>query len=71
MDPIVTVDDTQRIVEFNAAAEGAFGWTRTQMLGETIDRLIPDRFAIHRDHIEHFGATGTRTRSVMSRKIAV
>ena len=63
MDPIVTVDDAQRIVRFNAAAERAFGWPREAMIGQPLDRLIPERFrAVHRDHVEKFGATGTTSR---------
>ena len=63
MDPIVTVDDTQRIVRFNAAAERIFGWPREALIGEPLDRLIPERLrTAHREHIERFGATGTTSR---------
>jgi len=63
MDPIVTLDDAQLIVRFNAAAERVFGWPREAMIGQPVDRLLPERFrSAHREHIERFGATGTTSR---------
>lgn len=63
MDPIVAIDDQQRIVLFNAAAEAAFRWPRDAVLGQPIDMLIPNRFrGEHRRHVERFGRTGTTSR---------
>jgi PAS domain S-box-containing protein len=63
MDPIITVDERQRIVVFNAAAERVFRWPRDAVLGQPLDRLLPERFReVHREHVEHFGSTGTSSR---------
>jgi len=63
MDPIITVDDAQRIVLFNQAAERAFGCPRREAFGDPIERFIPARFrAAHRAHIERFRRTGVTTR---------
>jgi len=63
MDPIVTVDDAQRIVGFNAAAEQVFGLARDAVIGRSLDMLIPERYrAAHRRHVERFGATGVTSR---------
>ena len=63
MDGIITVDESQRIVLFNRAAEQMFRCTREQALGASLDRFIPSRFrAAHRGHIEHFGRTGVTNR---------
>jgi PAS domain S-box-containing protein len=63
MDPIVTVDEQQRIVVFNAAAEHIFRWPRAAVLGEPLEKLLPERFRhVHRAHIEHFGRTGSTSR---------
>jgi hypothetical protein len=68
MDPIITVDETQRIVLFNEAAEQVFGWSRDAMIGQSLDRLIPERFSrVHHEHIERFGMTGTTSRRMGGR----
>jgi PAS domain-containing protein len=41
MDAIVTVDERQEIVLYNRAAEKIFGWPRHEILGQSLDRLIP------------------------------
>jgi len=43
-DAIITVDSAHRIKLFNSAAERAFGWQAKDMLGQTLARLIPERF---------------------------
>ena len=63
MDPIITVDDTQRVVMFNAAAEKVFRWPRSAVLGQPLDKLIPERFRQgHRTYIERFDEAGVTTR---------
>jgi PAS domain S-box-containing protein len=63
MDPIVTVDDQQRVVLFNAAAEKAFRWPRNAVIGQPLDMLIPEQYRhAHRAHVEGFGATGVTSR---------
>jgi hypothetical protein len=63
MDPIITVDEDQRIILFNAAAENAFLRPRDAVLGQPLDLLIPAPFqAAHRTHIRNFGDTGATSR---------
>jgi PAS domain S-box-containing protein len=63
MDAIISVDEKQKIVLFNRAAEQVFGVRREEALGTALDRFIPTRFrAAHRKHIEHFGSTGVTSR---------
>ncbi|MGZ5036907.1 MAG: PAS domain-containing sensor histidine kinase [Usitatibacter sp.] len=65
MDAIITVDEEQRIVQFNAAAERVFRWPRAAVVGQRLDVLIPERFrAAHRGHIGHFGRTSTTSRGM-------
>ncbi len=68
MDPIVTVDNAQTIVLFNAAAEEVFGWPRDAILGQPLDRLIPaaSREA-HRAKVEAFGEAGAASRRMGGR----
>lgn len=54
-DAIITVDEQQRIVHYNHGAEEIFGWAEAEMLGQPLERLLPERFrATHRHHIERF-----------------
>jgi hypothetical protein len=63
MDPIVTVDEQQRILVFNAAAEQVFRWPRAAVLGQPLGKLLPERFREgHVAYIEHFGRTGSTSR---------
>jgi len=63
MDPIITIDGDQRVVLFNSAAEQAFGWRREQVLGQPLDKLLPERFrGAHRAHIRRFAQTGSTVR---------
>jgi PAS domain S-box-containing protein len=67
MDAIITVDEEQRIVLFNRAAERIFGYRSQQLIGKNLDILIPeDLRAAHRVHIRKFGETGITSRSMFS-----
>jgi PAS domain S-box-containing protein len=58
MDAIITVDANQNVVLFNAAAEQMFGYSAKEVLGQPLERFIPERFrSIHREHIPAFGQT--------------
>ena len=63
MDAVIIVDETQRIVLFNRAAEQLFGRSRDQVIGAPLDGLLPARFrGAHHGHIEKFGRTGITSR---------
>jgi PAS domain S-box-containing protein len=63
MDAIVTIDEAQRIVLFNPAAEQMFGRTAEEVLGQPLDVLVPERFrAVHREHVERFARSGQSSR---------
>ena len=65
MDAIITVDESQRIVLFNAAAEKTFGTQAADAIGQSLDRFIPERFRhAHREHVRSFGATNVTKRSM-------
>jgi PAS domain S-box-containing protein len=62
-DAIITLDAQQRIVLFNHAAEAMFRCRVEQVLGQPLDRFIPERFRrAHRAHVEAFGRTGHNKR---------
>lgn len=67
MDAIITLDDQQRIVLFNRAAEVVFGTRSEDVLGGTLDRFVPGAAQeAHREHIRVFAHTGKTTRSMQS-----
>jgi len=66
-DAIITVDEDQKIVLFNRAAEQVFRCPASQAIGQSIDKFIPQRFReAHRKHIVSFGKTGVSSRSMES-----
>jgi PAS domain S-box-containing protein len=65
MDAIISVDDEQRIVLFNGAAERMFLFPSEDAIGQPLDRFIPERFrAAHKDHIQDFGNAHVTKRSM-------
>ena len=70
MDAIITIDEAQRVIDFNNSAEQMFGCAGADAIGQSIDRFISKRsWSMHGHHIEtsdltHFtnplvGALGT------------
>ncbi len=65
MDGIITVDERQCIMVLNAAAEKMFGYSASEMLGQSLERLIPERFrAAHPGHIRKYGRTHATRRMI-------
>src|SRR6478609_6087580 len=59
MDAIITIDEAQRVVLFNKAAEEVFRCPREDAIGASLDDFIPQRFRPnHRQLVEGFGRTG-------------
>lgn len=67
MDGIITIDDEQRIILFNPAAERMFGLPAAEALGQHISRFMPERYrATHAAHIHRFAETGVTNRQMGS-----
>src|SRR5215510_11338363 len=67
MDAIITVDEEQRIVLFNEAAERMFGCPAAEALGQSFNRFIPERFrGAHTELVRRFGETGGSSRAMRS-----
>lgn len=56
MDGVVIVDQDQKIILFNNAAEAIFGWPAPRILGQHLDILVPARFhSPHHGFVKAFG----------------
>ncbi|MGQ0555387.1 MAG: PAS domain S-box protein [Nitrospiraceae bacterium] len=65
MDAIITVDEDQRVVLFNRAAEEMFGCSVRDATGQPLDRFLPTRFRdAHRQHVHAFGQAGVTNRKM-------
>lgn len=68
-DAIITIDESQQILHFNHGAESIFGWHAREVLGRSLDLLLPERFrATHGSHIRAFGASGEQSRRMGHRR---
>jgi PAS domain S-box-containing protein len=57
IDPIIAIDSRGRIIQWNPAAERAFGYTRTQALGHSMmELIIPPR--LREAHLRGFNRPG-------------
>jgi PAS domain S-box-containing protein/putative nucleotidyltransferase with HDIG domain len=65
MDAIISLDADQRIILFNRAAEQMFHCPADEVIGQTLDRFVPERFREgHGKHIRKFGQTNQANRSM-------
>jgi PAS domain S-box-containing protein len=65
MDAIISVDESGRILMFNAAAERIFGCPVVEAIGRDLDRFIPPWFRdAYRDQIAVSGRTNVTTRAM-------
>lgn len=57
-DAIISLDENQKITVFNQGAVEMFGYEPSEVMGQPIDILLPQRFVnIHRKHIQNFLAS--------------
>ena len=56
-DAIISLDERFRITLFNEGATAIFGYMPDEIIGQPLDRLIPDRFrTLHHRHVANFDA---------------
>ena len=61
-DAMVIVDDQGRIVLVNAQVEERFGYRRAELIGQSVEMLVPDRFAGMHVRFRSGYVAGPRTR---------
>ena len=67
-DAIISIDVHHRIRLFNQGAEAIFGYRAADMIGRSLDLLLPPGFlASHRAHVNRFAASGDTLRPMHER----
>jgi PAS domain S-box-containing protein len=67
-DAIISVDANQRITLFNQGAEAIFGYTSEEILGQSLDLLLPERFVKpHRHYMSGFAHSDGKARRMGER----
>jgi PAS domain S-box-containing protein len=68
-DAIISIDSHQCITLFNQGAEKIFGYSAAEAIGQTLDLLLPARFATaHRQHVTEFGQSPSPARRMGERR---
>ena len=68
-DAIIVMDAQQFIMRFNRGAEKIFGYQSSEVVGQPLTMLLPERFARgHQVHVEQFGASAQQARDMGERR---
>jgi len=68
-DAIIELDEYRRITQFNYGAEKIFGYGKDEVIGRSVNLLIPDRFRErHDEHVGNFAASGVAARRMGERR---
>jgi PAS domain S-box-containing protein len=68
-DAIIALDADMRITQFNDGAAAMFGYAKNELIGRSLDLLIPERFRTgHVKHVQDFGASGVASRRMGERR---
>jgi PAS domain S-box-containing protein len=68
-DAIISLDGEMRITLFNEGAERLFGYAQGEILGQSLDTLIPERFrSRHRKDVRDFAASPVASRRMAERQ---
>jgi PAS domain S-box-containing protein len=68
-DAIITIDQSQRILNFNHGAEEIFGYSASEAIGQSLEILLPERFrATHAAHVEAFSRSSDTARRMGHRR---
>jgi len=68
-DAIISIDHEHRIVLFNQGAEWIFGYRKEEVLGQSLDLLLPARSrTAHRRHVDNFGESPVPARRMAERQ---
>jgi PAS domain S-box-containing protein len=68
-DAIIVINSDQIIVRFNEGAQWMFGYRPDEIIGKSLDVLIPDRsIQIHREFVKQFSKSNDVARVMSARR---
>jgi PAS domain S-box-containing protein len=68
-DAVICMDALQRITFFNTGAEAIFGYRPSEIIGQRIETLIPERYRTnHASQVAEFGRSGVKARRMGERR---
>jgi PAS domain S-box-containing protein len=68
-DAVISVDENQRIILFNQGAEKIFGYRAVEILGQSLELLLPPNLAqSHREHVAMFAQAPETARRMGERR---
>lgn len=68
-DAIIALDTDLRVTQFNHGAETTFGYSKAEILGQPLNRLIPERFRLNHDrHVRDFAKSAVAARRMGERQ---
>ncbi len=66
---IISIDEQQQIQLFNQGAEKIFGYRAQEVIGQSLDILLPEAFRqVHRQHIRQFSQSPEQSRTMGERR---
>lgn len=69
-DAVVAIDSGHRIIVFNRGAETMFGYRPDEVLGESLEVLLPrEQLASHAGRVQRFAEEGNTTRRMADRQL--
>jgi PAS domain S-box-containing protein len=71
LDCIITIDECDRIMEFNPAAEETFGYIRNEVIGQRlVDTIVPEQFRVaHEEGMKRYQESGEQ--AVLGQRIEI
>ncbi len=66
---IISTDESEQIIMFNKGAEKTFNYSQNEVIGKSIDFLIPGKFhKVHRSHITKFVSSASPSHVIGERR---